>query len=182
MGYFVIADDGNKYGPADLATLNAWIAEGRLQPNTILEEAQTMERRPASAVLGLNVLGAPGPQSAQTYANPTQGQPGPTMGQPGAYGGYQQGYGMSGVGSGISAAAKSAINKAWITTVLGLFGVLCSCIFIPIYGIICASKAEKLGHPQGKMVKIVNIVLLVLAFSGIIIRAISRSSIHYWSY
>ena len=58
MGFFVIADDGNKYGPADLATLNAWIAEGRLQPNTILEEVQTMERRPASTVPGLNFPGA----------------------------------------------------------------------------------------------------------------------------
>lgn len=159
MGFFVIADDGNKYGPADLATLNAWIAEGRLQPNTILEEVQTMERRPASAVPGLNFPGVQ-QQAARTYANPTMGQPGPTMGQPGGYGGYQQAsYGMTGLGDRISAEASSEINKAWISAVLGF---LCCCGIIPIYGIICAGKAETLGHPQGKTAKTVNIIILCL--------------------
>jgi hypothetical protein len=160
MGYFVIADDGNKYGPADLATLNAWIAEGRLQPNTILEEVQTMERRPASAVPGLNFPGAP-QQAARTYSNTTMGQPGPTIGQPGPYSGYQQGsYGMTGLGDRISGEASSELNKAWISAVLGL---VCCCGVIPIYGIICAGKAENLGHPQGKTAKIVNIIVLSLS-------------------
>ncbi|CAN1569099.1 hypothetical protein MCEMSE15_03103 [Fimbriimonadaceae bacterium] len=175
MGFFVIADDGNKYGPADLATLNAWIAEGRLQPNTILEEVQTMERRPASTVPGLNFPGAPGPQAARTYANPTAGPNigQPNVGQPGGYS-YQPGnYGMSGMGGGISAEATSELNKAWMCAVVGF---LC-CGFLPIYGIICANKAESLGHPQGKTAKIVNIVILVLICGGAVAGGLLQSVI-----
>ncbi len=170
MGYFVIADDGNKYGPADLATLNSWIAEGRLQPTTILEEVQTMERRPASAVPGLNFPGVQ-QQAARTYANPTMGQPGPTMGQPGPYGGYQQGsYGMTGLGDRISGEASSELNKAWISAFLGF----CCCPVIAIYGIISAGKAESLGHPQGKTAKIINIIILCLSLGSGILMATLR--------
>ena len=38
MRYFVIGDDGLKYGPAEVATLNGWIAEGRLHVRWIYSE------------------------------------------------------------------------------------------------------------------------------------------------
>ncbi|MCS6830760.1 MAG: DUF4190 domain-containing protein [bacterium] len=38
MGYYVIAHDGNRYGPADIATLQQWVREGRIAPNTTLED------------------------------------------------------------------------------------------------------------------------------------------------
>ena len=64
MRYYLIADDGQKYGPADLATLNQWIAESRLRPDHMLEVETTAQRVQASSVPGL-AFGAP--QAAQGY-------------------------------------------------------------------------------------------------------------------
>jgi hypothetical protein len=52
--YFVLADDGTKYGPADIANLNQWIADGRLLPTTLLEQEGSGITFRASAVTGLN--------------------------------------------------------------------------------------------------------------------------------
>lgn len=41
MGYYVIANDGNRYGPADIETLRQWVREGRVAPNTTLEDEFT---------------------------------------------------------------------------------------------------------------------------------------------
>ncbi|MCS6950501.1 MAG: DUF4190 domain-containing protein [bacterium] len=41
MGYYVIAHDGNRYGPADIETLQQWVREGRIAPNTTLEDEYT---------------------------------------------------------------------------------------------------------------------------------------------
>jgi len=38
MRYFVIGEDGQLYGPADIPTLNQWIAEGRLRPTSMIME------------------------------------------------------------------------------------------------------------------------------------------------
>lgn len=53
MEYFVVADDGNRYGPANIATLNSWIAEGRLLPQTTLENAATGVQSKANMTAGL---------------------------------------------------------------------------------------------------------------------------------
>lgn len=37
MRYFVIGEDGNRYGPADMALLESWAREGRITPKTIIE-------------------------------------------------------------------------------------------------------------------------------------------------
>lgn len=38
MRYFVFGNNGEIYGPADIPTLNQWIAEGRLLPTTMIQE------------------------------------------------------------------------------------------------------------------------------------------------
>lgn len=53
MNHYVVAPDGQKYGPADMATLNAWITDGRLHPQSFLEEEGTGRRLPASSLPGL---------------------------------------------------------------------------------------------------------------------------------
>ncbi len=54
--YFVVdLNTGQKYGPADIATLNQWLAEGRVTPQSTLEDAETGERIIANAVPGLNI-------------------------------------------------------------------------------------------------------------------------------
>lgn len=51
--YFVIAADGQKYGPADLATLASWAQEGRIEPETVLESVSDGVSLLASQVPGL---------------------------------------------------------------------------------------------------------------------------------
>lgn len=38
MRYFVIGEDGQLYGPADVSTLNQWISQGRLAPTSMIME------------------------------------------------------------------------------------------------------------------------------------------------
>ena len=77
--YFVVdTASGQKYGPADVPTLNAWIAEGRMNAQSTLEDADTGERIVAHMVQGLSV----GPAAPST----------------GAYGEMQSPYPRAGVG------------------------------------------------------------------------------------
>ena len=65
MRYFVVADDGSKYGPAEVSLLNVWIEEGRLLPKMVLEEEGTHHRVAAASIeqLDFYVLEAPAPPS-----------------------------------------------------------------------------------------------------------------------
>ncbi|MEJ5251188.1 MAG: DUF4190 domain-containing protein [Armatimonadota bacterium] len=56
MGYYVIAHDGNRYGPADIATLQQWVREGRIAPNTTLEDEVTGTQIRASLLPELSHL------------------------------------------------------------------------------------------------------------------------------
>lgn len=42
--YFVVLPSGERYGPANPNVLNRWIAEGRVTPDTLMENAVTGER------------------------------------------------------------------------------------------------------------------------------------------
>ncbi len=79
MNYFVLTSDGQKYGPADIALLNQWIAEGRIQPTAMLQEEGTNLQVRASTVPALkfgpnnpSLGGAPpvAPPSANPYDTP----------------------------------------------------------------------------------------------------------------
>ncbi|MBV6458881.1 MAG: hypothetical protein HONBIEJF_02020 [Fimbriimonadaceae bacterium] len=58
MEYYVLGADGNKYGPADVPTLNTWAQEGRVLPTTLLEDFQTGQKLQASAVVGMQFPGS----------------------------------------------------------------------------------------------------------------------------
>lgn len=85
MNYFVVLDDGRKFGPADAATLNQWIAENRVTRETLLEDEATGERKRADSVAGLAFSPAPPPvvQSARPAASspfdPLTPRPSPTQ-------------------------------------------------------------------------------------------------------
>lgn len=91
MAFYVVGPDGNKYGPADVPTLQQWVGEGRVTSNTLLEEEGTGRQGYASTVPGLSFAadGSADPMTgAPTYANsiPTQMPnayvPNPQMNQP----------------------------------------------------------------------------------------------------
>lgn len=56
MGYYVIAHDGKRYGPADVETLQQWVREGRIAPNTTLEDEFTGTQIRASLLPELSHL------------------------------------------------------------------------------------------------------------------------------
>lgn len=82
LRYFVIAQDGNKYGPADVPTLKVWMSEGRLQMDTWLEEEGTGRRLvaqtvfsaapPAAQQQGMQSPYQPGSPYPRDYAYPRQ--------------------------------------------------------------------------------------------------------------
>jgi hypothetical protein len=58
----VIGDDGQTYGPADLATVRTWIGEGRIIASTIIIDEATGQRLAAAQVPGLaDALPGPAP-------------------------------------------------------------------------------------------------------------------------
>lgn len=138
MNYYVIAADGQKYGPADVSTLNQWAQEGRLQPHTMLEDVVTNARVQASMVPGI-MFPPPGGQGFQ---------------QPN----FQ--HAPSGYGSGTFTGDNGSndMNMVWIFSALGFF----CCSPLAIVAIVFASKAQQKGHPQGQTGMIVAILALVL--------------------
>lgn len=68
MDYFVIAPNGQKFGPAPVPVLNQWIQEGRIAPDTLLQDAATGAQIVARALPGLDFM--PRPVIAPPGANP----------------------------------------------------------------------------------------------------------------
>lgn len=86
---------GQKYGPADVPTLNAWIAEGRMNAQSTLEDAETGERIVAHMVQGLSV--------------------GPAAPASGSYGEFQSPYPRAGVGGSAFSQYPPGIYFEFIT-------------------------------------------------------------------
>lgn len=90
--YFVIAQDGSRYGPADVDTLVVWAREGRLAATTVLVERGTERQMRAADLPALStILGtAPTPRPTQPGVQierdsfPTQTHPGQRVQTPGA--------------------------------------------------------------------------------------------------
>ena len=70
--YKLIGNDGLEYGPADLATIRAWVAEGRIAAGTRVQAEGTTEWKPASAFpeLGAGVPIKPPPPPPQARKSP----------------------------------------------------------------------------------------------------------------
>jgi len=72
MNYFVIGPNGELYGPADIATLNQWILQGRLLPTTMIQEELGGARFAASMLRELN-FARPGERPGYAIPQPTYG-------------------------------------------------------------------------------------------------------------
>ncbi len=156
MNYFVVDQtSGQKYGPADLATLNQWVVEGRVTPTTMLEDAATGQQVLASSVPGLS-LGVPPstapPPAAAQVANPYPRQ-------------FEQAPGLP-----VSSEQSGLIIASYILSAVGL----CFCpIAFSGGAIACAVVAKNRGDQRGQTAMIVGIASLVL---GIVIGAMLAAS------
>jgi hypothetical protein len=142
LRYFVIAPDGNKYGPADVATLQTWLAEGRLSLDTWLEAEGTGGRVQARAVL--QPIGAqPG-----TYPPPGFSQP-PGPGSP-----YPRSDTTQVGGNG-----NTQLVIGWVCAVLSLF---CCPLGFGIAAIILGVVAKGKGHPKAQILVVCAVIMMIL--------------------
>ena len=160
MRYFVIGDDGQKYGPADVLTLQAWVGEGRLLPNQQVEEEGSGIRMAAAAVNGLNFpdLAPPEPRMATpgpAYRGPAGGAPLPPAGSP-----YEQPPAARYSGDN----GANDVTLAWVFAILGL--LLC-CVF-DFPGYYFANRAMSKGNSGGNAPRIFCIVVMCLQVVGIL--------------
>lgn len=154
--YFVIGAGGQKYGPADAATLTQWASESRLTPTTELEDSSSGQRVLASQVpaivFPMGVAGG-GTTMPADVSNPYAGSAGNQAASPYGASNYQRGSNMS------PDYGKQEATNAIIMSAAGLF----CCCFLHIGGLIMAYKAKGMGHPMGKTAVIIAWVAFVLS-------------------
>jgi len=167
MRYFVIAEDGRKYGPADLTSLHEWIGQGRLHSANMLEEELTGVRMPASEVGDLNFAKVDPDGSSVPPVTPPPITPPPSFQRAGA----------SGLGLG---AGSQEVQMAWVFAILSLV-TPCGIVLIPLAFVNCR-KAEAQGNFNTKGPRVLATVAgaflvlgLVLSLILIILRPSSDS-------
>ena len=146
------AATGQKFGPTDLDGLVTWVAEGRVLPHTLIEDATTMVTGPASQIRGLfpeqepqKVIAPPVVEKHGTYqqGNWTGVPPGannPYQEPPSQYAAYPR------PGQMLHDDGSKDYQWAMIYAATGF----CACFVTPI-GIYYASQAKKKGHPKANL-------------------------------
>jgi hypothetical protein len=172
--YFVVdTTTGQKYGPADMPTLNDWAQQGRVTPQTVLEDSATGNQIPASSVPGLLLPGfnAPSPSAAapsappsstetqtnyQPYQPPTGVAPGPA--------GFERAP-VPGAGF-VTQDSQKLVTNAWIWFAVGF--LCCGLIGYPM-AIVTGNKALEAGNEGGKLPKTLSIVFIVLSVVAVLL-------------
>ncbi len=168
LRYFVYAPNGQRFGPADLPTLQQWVSEGRVLPSSLVEQELSGDRMAASAVPGLQFAGnAPyGPSAPMGGVQ----QPGQTP-----YASYHR-PGMSGP-SPVTVPGNNEITISWICGAVGI-STFFGCVWFPFGGLAPiilggigmwqGAKARDLGHSQGQSAYVFSLVVLVLGIVGLV--------------
>lgn len=162
MRYFVLAPDGQRYGPADIKTLSQWVEEGRILPSHELEEEGTGRRIPANMVAGVGF-----PQG-QTQTRPTP-PPDPFVQPPAP------------LATGFHAAPNDTaklIQNAWIlgAAALAMFLGFGCCspvtaigsVVASAFGFSYANRAKLMGDMRAQGPLIMNAVVIALAILRIL--------------
>ena len=157
MEYFVIAPNGQRFGPATVPTLNQWIQEGRIAPQTLLQDSATGAQIVARALPALNF--EPQPPTAPPGANPY------TMPSPAQHSMF---YAQNQPWNQPPGVSEGQVIGAWIGTVIapvimpfcyiGLAGAL--------FGCITGGQLAKQGNRAAGGVMIAVNVLWIILFVG----------------
>ncbi len=154
MGYYVLGDQGQKYGPADIATLNVWVSEGRVLPGTMLEEEVSGGKIAAASVAGLQFQPAAPPQGTVYQAPAASNYPrydqAPQY-QPNQYSPTSDTAGKS----DFTLALVLAIVSPILSFLLPIGGLISAG-----YGIRAAFRAKDNGHPMAILVIVLNILAI----------------------
>jgi hypothetical protein len=176
MQYFVIAPDGNQYGPATVEVLKQWVQEGRLTATTTLRDATTQAVVQASNVPGLFASPAPvapappvyqsapmqspaGPYAqAPTGPVPNLGGPGQSWSQAPTYSAPQP-LNQEGSGALWGSLIRSALAVVFFFALRGIG------LVFALYAVFYGYKAMSEGHRFGVPAFVIS--LLALAAVGI---------------
>ena len=146
MRYYVIAEDGNRYGPADMALLETWAREGRITPTTFLEPELGGARVDAATMPTLQFptvtapYGSPGPYSPGSSPYP------PSPSTPNYYG-----YGRAPMVQ--SYMGGTDLRFAWALAIVGTaLELLCAHGILPALGgvvmsLVALSRGQKATGP-----------------------------------
>lgn len=170
MQYFVIHPNGQKYGPADIPTLNQWILENRLSPSTELEDAATLQRIQASNVPGLNFGSVASPyQPTQGVQNPYEVPGSPTVQSPNPYAQAPNPYAHAPNPSQYQTSATPANGNTeailgWVFAGIGTLCCFSICgIVFNIVGLVMGYQAKQKGNSQGTAIMILSGIMLGLS-------------------
>jgi hypothetical protein len=156
MQYYVLAQDGSRYGPADVPELSRWAGEGRLIPGSRLEEAGTGRQLLAHEIPGI--------------VFPAAGMSQPPMGPMSAGGAQMPGYYRPQAGA-YNPQSSNQLTGAWIlgsVALASLFFFCCCALFTlggvgcAIGGMVTANNAKKQGNPNAQAAWVFNLVALIL--------------------
>ena len=148
MQYFVVGLDGEKFGPANVLTLNIWVQDGRVAPDSMLEDALTGQQ-----VLALSIPELTFPVAASFAQGIPQSN-------------YPRHHNVVGTDEG----AKD-LETAWLFATTGIVGSIIFLFFCPIFsiinvlsifGIVYSLKAARKGSPNTRGAMICSIIGLVL--------------------
>ena len=157
MAYYVLGEQGQKYGPADVATLNLWIGEGRVVPQTMLEDEVSGGQIVATAVAGLKFPLAPPTSATSNYPRYAQAP------------GQQPYIPQMQTARPASADFGLALAMGLVSPILS-FTISVGGITTALIGMRAAVKARQAGHPMGLLVIILNGIALALWLVARVIR------------
>jgi hypothetical protein len=135
--YYVLWPDGQRFGPADLQTLQRWIVENRVGPATILEDASNGRQLRAVDMPQLQPFLPIGAHFSQGYASYAPSNP---------YGG------------------TSEVKVAWI---LGALSLVCCGPLASVAGIVVSIMALSKKQPTAIGALLLNIVALIVNLLGL---------------
>lgn len=173
MSYYVVWPDGRRFGPADLPTLQTWADDGRITPDTQIEDSVAGQTTPASIVPGLVFEAAPPPvppSAGMPLQEPAAEAPGPSpnLEQIGSGNPYSM---PPGAGAPYPRASTeklggaSELTTAWVLYALS-FVCGCGCIS-QVPGLIVAYQAKQKGHPGAQVAVVVGWVLVAVTAVGV---------------
>jgi hypothetical protein len=197
MPYYVLGPGGTKFGPAEMPLLTQWAHEGRILPETLLEDGGGV-KLPARALNGLTFPGsaAAAPHAAATSAPlpPQAAAPISPYGQtitpqyvppavqppsPGFFprGGSPDNTFLPSVGSNWAAQAFGfAVAAPLATLICGLDRIGILGLLAPIYGITLANRARPTNPSLATLAIIANVIGFI---AGIGLLFARYSYLHY---
>jgi hypothetical protein len=144
MRYYVVGEDGNRYGPADEALLEAWAREGRITPHSYLDPENGAPRVLASTMANLQF-----PPVRTPYAGVSQPASSPSL-----YAAYAPTYAQPNWNS-------SEVRASWLLGFVALgTELLCGIgLIFAVLALVCAGVGLVRGRKAGGALTLALVVI-----------------------